>query len=1396
VEGISGEPGNFTIRVHRNPRYIDPSRCTGCGDCEAVCPVSLPAEHEQGLKSRKAIFKKYAQAIPGAYAISKRGTAPCKAACPAHISVQGYVALVARGKYREALKLIKEQNPLPAICGRVCHHPCEEACARGQVDEPLAIDFIKRFVADLDLHSETRYVPERKELKGKKVAVIGSGPAGLSCAYYLAVEGYAVTIFEKLPVPGGMLTVGIPAYRLPRDIIEAEIDVIRQLGVEIRTGVELGRDVTVEQLRKEGYGAFFLGIGAQECKRMGIEGEDLQGVLSGVDFLRDVNLGRHVTLGDRIAVIGGGNVAMDAVRTAKRLGAREPFILYRRSLEEMPANAEEVEECEEEGIEIRTLVNPTRIIGEGGRVKAVECVRMKLGEPDESGRRRPVPVAGSEFVLEVDGVIQAIGQESDWSCLTPECACSLTDWGTMRVDPLTLQTDDPDIFAGGDAVTGPKTVIEAIEAGKQAALSIDRLFRGRDLREGREDTTGPVAEPPLAGREPVARNPMPRLAPAERISGFQEVQLGFSEEQAVAEAERCLSCGICSECYLCVEACGAGAVTRETHAEKAETVDLRVGAVVLAPGFRPFDPARITAYGYSAHPDVLSAMEFERILSASGPTEGHLLRPSDHSEPRKIAWIQCVGSRDLNRCDNPYCSSVCCMYAVKQAVIAKEHATGPLDCAIFYMDMRTHGKDFERYFIEARDKHGVRFIRSRVPTVESDPGKGRLIIPYVNQQEETVREDFDLVVLSVGMETEASSLALAEKLGLRLTPGRFCDTETFQPTRTNRPGIFVCGAFQGPKDIPQSVIEAGAAAAQAGALLQEARHAETAAAQPVEYRPVTGERPRIGVFVCRCGINISGVVDVPAVVEYAKGLPYVSFVTDNLYTCSQDTQETMADMIREQGLNRIVVAACTPKTHESLFQETLVNAGLNKYLFEMTNIRNQDSWVHKDDPAAATEKAKDLVRMAVAKVALLEPLEESELDLNQRALVLGGGISGMAAALNLAAQGFEVCLVEREKTLGGQARKLFRTWKGDPVQQRLAEMVEAVKNHSHIDLRLETRVAEVDGFVGNFKTTLDGRDGREVLEHGIVVIATGAREAEPREYAYGEDPRIVTHLELDQKFMREDEDLRTLGCAVFIQCVGSREPERPYCSRVCCTHAVESALYLKKMNPHAKVYILYRDMRTYGEREMLYRAAREAGVLFIPYEADRKPSVSPAQDGLKVRFEDPLLGKQISLTADLVALASAIVPRDSEETARFFKLPTNEDGFFVESHAKLGPAEFAVDGIFLCGMAHYPKSIDESIAQAQAAASRAARLLSRGTIQVGGTVAGVNPAACSGCGVCVSLCPYGAPALAAEGPPAGTARINEALCKGCGLCVSSCRSGAINLKGFGEDQILAMIQEI
>jgi heterodisulfide reductase subunit A2 len=857
----------------------------------------------------------------------------------------------------------------------------------------------------------------------------------------------------------------------------------------------------------------------------------------------------------------------------------------------------------------------------------------------------------------------------------------------------------------------------------------------------------------------------------------------------VIDSENCLYFQK-GKCRLCEKFCPNQAVNFE---DQPKEISLRVGSVIFSTGFQCFDPTLYGAYAYAQMPNVVTAMEYERLLAASGPFMGHLVRPSDNMEPRKIAWLQCVGSRDVNHCDHGYCSAVCCMYAIKEAIITKEHSHDPVDCTVFFMDIRTHGKDFERYYNKAQQE-GIRFIRSRIHSIDPNPDEdGNLLITYVTEDGQVSTENYDMVVLSVGLETSRESIDLYHKWGVALNANQFIEKSSFNPVETSIPGLYACGVVQGPKDIPQSVVEASAAACAAARNLAPVRNSLIQEKQVPKQRVVAGERPRIGVFVCDCGINIAGVVRVPEVAEYAKTLPYVEYVGENLFSCSQDTQEKIKEVIRENRLNRIVVAACTPRTHEPLFQETLVDSGLNKYLFEMANIRNQNSWVHSNEPEAATVKAKDLVRMAVSKAVLLEPLQDTTVDVSQSGLVVGGGLSGLVAALELADQGYQVYIVEKAPRLGGNALHLNTTWRGEDVQGYLQGLVKRVEEHPKIKTYLAHRILDVDGFVGKFNTKVvpidNGGDPTE-LNHGIVVIATGAAEIKPTEYLYGQDPRVVTHLELDRKMAGKDPLVEKANTVAFIQCVGSREPDRPYCSRVCCTHSVHSALQMKEEDPERDIYILYRDLRTYGEREDLYKQARQAGIIFVRYSAEHKPRVTADADGLNITVRDQILGQEIRIRTDLIGLAGAIVSYQDHELAQMFKVPLNEDGFFVEAHAKLRPVDFATDGVFLCGMAHYPKPVDESIAQAQAAVSRAITLLSGLQIEVSGAVALTNQALCSRCGVCIEICPYSAPGWNEK---TNKAEINPALCKGCGLCVASCRSGAITLKGFNQDQIFAMI---
>ncbi|GAB4403783.1 MAG: FAD-dependent oxidoreductase [Anaerolineales bacterium] len=1419
VTGLRGEAGNFVATVRQKPRYVDLERCTSCDDCAKVCPVHLPDEYNERMRERTAIYRPYAQAIPSAYAITKRGTSPCKHACPADTSAQGYVALIAQRRYAEAFEVVREYNPFPATVGRVCNHPCESQCNRGKADAPVAICALKRFVADyvyehgLEGTAPSVYaVKPDPQAANLPVAVVGAGPAGLSAAYFLARMGHPVTVFEALPVAGGMMRVGIPAYRLPRDVLDREIQNILKAGVELRLNTPVRN---LNNLLTQGFKAVFLAIGAHQPQKLGIPGEDVEGVFHGVPFLRAVALGESPAIGRRVVVVGGGNTAIDTARTALRLGAEQVTILYRRDRDAMPANPWEVEEAEHEGIRLQLLTAPVEVLSDDNHVVGVRCVRMQLGEPDSSGRPRPIPIPRSEFTIPCDTLVAAVAQAPEISLLDPDHGLEVTRFGTFQVDPKTLATNRPGIFAGGDAARGPGALIEAIAAGRRGALSIHRYLKGEPLLTPREEIPLPVAE--LSPEEvraelatgaaaPRPRAIIPTLPVAERLQGFAEVELTLDEEAAVREAERCLGCGICSECHRCVVACKAEAID---HQQAPVEMEIPVGAVVLATGYNLYDARRSQEYGFGRYPNVVTAMQYERLLSASGPTAGHVQRPSDNREAKRIAWLQCVGSRDT---EHDYCSSVCCMYATKQALLTLEHVHGA-ECHVFLMDMRAFSKGFDAYFARAQEQ-GIRYHRCRVSSVKEDPKTRDLLLTFTDGDGVLHEAAFDLVVLSVGMEIPPETRQLAESLGVGLRREGFARPRPFHPVETDRPGVFVCGAVADPKDIPDSVVEASAAAAAALEIIGKARGTQIVPKTLPPETPVQPtDEPRIGVFVCSCGSNIAGVVDVAEATRYAASLPGVVHAENTLYTCSPDSLKIIKERIREHNLNRVIVASCTPRTHEPLFRETIREAGLNPYLFEMANIRDQCSWVHSSEPTRATRKSEDLIRMAVWRARTLEPLYKQEQTLFHSALVVGGGVAGMSAALSLAEQGFPVYLVERSDHLGGMARDWARGVSGSRPAAEVAELVARVASHPKIEVLLGTRIVKTQGFVGNFRTTVASvhEPTQRLLEHGVTIIATGGQEYRGTVFGLGSRPEVVTQGDLERTLaeleagLHPDHPLRRPGAVVAVmQCVGpwDEDPSQSfYCSRICCAVAMKNALRIKALNPQATVVVFHEDVRTYAFHEALYTQARDAGVLFVRLEDRRRLEIAPADTGVRIQVPDAGLGQDVAVQADMLVLSSAIIPAEgSVALAETFKFSCTLEGFFAEAHVKLRPVDFPAEGLFLCGAAHYPKTIEESIAQARAAAARAAAILSKDLLEVGGVVAVVTAERCTACLTCVRICPFGAPRinpdLIGAGGIQGAAEVKAAACQGCGLCVAECPAKAIQLMHYKDEQLLAKVEAL
>ena len=1543
VKSVEGTAGNFTVQILQKPRYVDLDKCNACGDCVAVCPVRLPNSFDEELGQITAIHKHYPQAIPNKYVISKQGLSPCRVSCPAGVNPHAYVSLLAQRKYPEALEVIRRVLPFAAICGRLCHHPCETECNRAEIDDAVSIRYLKRFIAD-KVREKGESLPTPVPItKKERIAIVGAGPAGLTCAQRLCEKGYAVTVFEASDKPGGMLTSCIPDYRIPIDIANYEINRVLAIGVELKTNTRIGKDITISQLRKD-YDSVFIAIGYQEPAKIPIEGSETEGVLYGVPFLKEAKklinertkerippapLNKGGVKGDfpsfgssvsKVVVIGGGNVAIDCAKTALRLGSKEVSLvcLETRDLEHqdrMPAHEWEIEEAEEEGIKVNGCLGPKKVVIKNGKVAGLETICCTSVYDFTDGAKKFAPKFTCEAgpTLEADTIIIATGQRAETTGFEE---LEKTPSKTIKTDPITLETNLAGIFAGGDIVSGPASVIEAVAHGNEAAISIERYLTGADLKTGRGDKKEGV---PLPERkvEKKPRVQIPKESPQTRKQSFIEVEKLIEEETAVAEASRCLSCALCSECLQCVAACQPKAIN---HEQQATSNELRVGAVIMTTGGDMFDATLKGEYGFGRFPNVVTSIQYERILSASGPTQGQVKRPSDGKSVKSVAWIQCVGSRD-HALGNDYCSAVCCMYATKQAIITKEHESDT-DVSIFYNDLRSFGKGYEYYTNSAR-QHKVKYVKSLISNIKEIPDSRNLLITYVPNERTDERmngkspstpplvkgdgricpsvpssfsssvrtAEVDMVVLSVGFVISEHTKELCKRLGVTLNSFGFNDASindhegrcpdvsgqrglsSLTDGITSREGIYAAGVFTSPMDIPESVMGASGAAALAEELLSPARNTLITQKTYPPERDVSKEAPRIGVFICRCGTNIARVVDVQILVNFAKELPDVVYTEENLYTCSTDTQQHIIQMINERKLNRVIVSSCTPRTHEPLFQEMMCEAGLNKYLFEMANIRDQCSWVHMDLPLEATDKAKDLVKMAVNRARYLEPLKEQTFEVVPNALVIGGGLAGITSALSLAKQGFMTYLVEKTDRLGGNLWNITETIQGQNPRDYLEKLLKEIEDEPLLKVYKNALLVETNGSIGNYSSIIrietkepvngrteerknEGTDKQippspftkggvegdfsssvsslnEVkIKHGVVIVAIGGVEAKPTSYLYGQNPNVITQLELEHLLATKELKNERTGSSVspflsssvssvaMIQCVECRDEQHPYCSRICCTQAIKNAIRIKKINPNANIYILYRDIMTYGMWELYYRQAREAGVIFIRYELDKKPLVTTTKERKNVRTKeqgisssvspsfgssvqvtvfDGLIQKEISIPTDLLVLSMPVRPQpDAQTLATTLKVPLNTEGFFLEAHLKLRPLDFANEGMFLCGLAHFPKHINESIAQAKGVAARAATILSKKQMTISGIIAQINTDECIACLTCVRECPFNVPKIiknaklrAGAITDTDVAYIEPSLCNGCGVCVSACPRKAIQLAHYKDSQVVA-----
>ncbi|MCK4430458.1 MAG: FAD-dependent oxidoreductase [Candidatus Aminicenantes bacterium] len=824
IEDVEGSIGDFKIKVRKKARYVH-DNCTSCDECTKVCPVQIPNPFDENQSFRSAVYKTFPQAIPNTYVIDKEDRPPCRETCPIGQEAAGYIGLVAQGRFEEAASLIREQNPLPIVCGRVCYHPCESECNRKFVDEPIAIKNIKRFVIDWEMNQYGGPKPPIIEKKrSEKIAIIGSGPSGLACAHDLALKGYEPIIYEKLPVPGGMLAVGIPEYRLPKKLLNSEIDYIKGMGVSIKTGIALGKDFSIKDLFKQGYKAIYIATGAHKSLKMKIPGEEeFVGVYHGVDFLRNINLGNSQPVENRVAVIGGGNTATDAARTALRRGAKEVTILYRRTRKEMPAEEAEIQAAEEEGVKIQYLIAPVEVLGKSGKVVGLKCINMELGEPDSSGRRRPVPLEGSKHDLGFDMVIIAVSQSPDIEFVDDQTNFKLSKWNTFEVNQETLETNVQGVFAGGDVVKGPATVILAMGYGKRAAEAIDKLINKKPMRDfkthinkilpERDENSRPHSyAPKFKDTLKKPRIKMKELDPKTRCTNFEEVELGFSEEEAKQEAARCLNCGICIECHACERVCEAKSID---HNMKDEIIEINVGQVLITTGFNTLNCNSLIPYGYGEFENVYTSLEFERIVSSTGPTQGNIVMKNG-KEPRAIGIIHCVGSRDINY--HPYCSRVCCMYALKFAHLIKDRTKA--EVYQFYIDMRSFGKGYEEFYSRILEE-GVNVIRGKVAEVAKFGWSNNGDEPLIVRCEDTLIKKYreipvDMVILCNAIEPQPDAEKIQRLFSISRSPdGFFLEKHPkLDPTATATDGVYIAGCCQGPKDIPDSVAQASSAAAR------------------------------------------------------------------------------------------------------------------------------------------------------------------------------------------------------------------------------------------------------------------------------------------------------------------------------------------------------------------------------------------------------------------------------------------------------------------------------------------------------------------------------------------------------------------------------------------------------